>query len=406
MISKVLEYKQDSIKSGQAESSVISNNSPVILSGFRMRTLHTLMRLHLVLIAIKCYPNPIDWFRSLIYLIRLRRRFLGNYRLKKVAKVNGKYYMGIYIPAWFTKGFEFFVMNELKSYKPIARQSYRFNNVFMAITSKCPLQCDHCYEWERLNQKDNISVAHLRSIINKVHAKGTCQIHFTGGEPLMKTDRIIELLQDAPKEIKYWITTSGYSLDKEKAKALKEAGITGIIVSLDHFDPEAHNDFRNHKEAFYWAQEAVRNTVANNMVAALSLCTTKEFISESNLKKYMDMARDLGVSFVQFIEPKAVGHFKDKPVNLDQQHIKILEEFHLKANFTKTNKTYPVIGYHEQYQRRQGCLSAGKRTIYLDLEGNLHACPFCQKKRGNILEEKFDEQLRILTDRGCETVSC
>ena len=317
LIDSEIELAEENVQSG-------SVNGSHILTGFKMRILHTLMRLHLVIIAMKCYRNPLDWIKSLLYLIRLRRRFLGNFRLKKVARVNGKYHMGIYIPPWFTKGFEYFVMNELKSYKPISVPSYRFNNVFLAITSKCPLQCEHCYEWDRLNQKEPDNLNHLQTIIQELKAKGTCQIHFTGGEPLLKTDLILDLMRSAPKEIDYWITTSGYSLDEIKARKLKDAGIKGIIVSLDHFEPEKHNAFRNFDEAYYWATEAVKNTVSNNMVAALSLCTTREFISETNLTSYMMLAEHLGASFVQFIEPKSIGHFKNKPVELGQEHIELL----------------------------------------------------------------------------------
>ena len=402
MISSTI--KKD-VEIGSANLFPASKHAPVILSGLKMRVLHTLMRLHLVFIAMKCYANPIDWIRSLIYLIKLRRRYLGNFKVKKVAKVNGKYYMGIYIPAWFTKGFEYFVMNELKSYKPITRPSYRFNNVFLGITSKCPLQCEHCYEWERLNKKEGNPAPRLKSIIQRLSARGTCQIHFTGGEPLMKTELLIDLLESAPKEIDYWITTSGYSLDFSKARKLKSAGITGIVISLDHFNPEHHDAFRNFNGAYQWATEAVKNTVANNMIAALSICVTREVISEANLMAYMKLAQELGVSFVQIIEPKAVGHFKNKPVELGREEMYILEQFHLKMNFTDAQLSFPVIGYHEQYQRRQGCLSAGSRSIYIDMEGNLHACTFCQNKRGNILESDFDNQLEVMRTRGCEAVA-
>ncbi|MBT8258401.1 MAG: radical SAM protein [Bacteroidia bacterium] len=403
MISNVLEPEIVLAKEG---SPSLFKNKPTILKGFQMRVLHTLMRLHLVLIAMKCYRNPAKWIGSLVYLIRLRRRFLGDFKLKKVARVNGKYHMGIYIPAWFSKGFEYFVMNELKSYKPISRPSYRFNNVFLAITSKCPLQCEHCYEWERLNQREHDNTDRLKTIIDELSAKGTCQIHFTGGEPLVKTEIILDLMRTAPKDIDYWITTSGYSLDESKAKKLKAAGIKGIVISLDHFEAEEHNRFRNHPVAFYWAIEAVKNTISNNMIAALSVCVTKEFIIESNLMSYMIMAEKLGVSFVQFIEPKPIGHFKGKAVELDAEDMKVLEQFHLKMNFSNSYLSVPIIGYHEQYQRRQRCLSAGNRSIYLDMQGNLHACPFCQKKRGNILDSNFDNQLDTMTRLGCEAVSC
>ncbi|MBT8253186.1 MAG: radical SAM protein [Flavobacteriaceae bacterium] len=384
-----------------AEVSARSTSESKIVSGFRLRLLHTAMRLHIVLIAAKCYKNPIDWLSALKYLIKIRRQFLGNHKLQKVMKIDRRYYMGIYIPAWFSSGFEQFVMNELKSYKPIPRCSNRFNTAFMAITSKCPLQCDHCYEWDRLNKKEIDYKNKLKFILAELNERGVNQVHFTGGEPLMKTDRLIDLLKNAPKSIDYWITTSGYTLDQNKAKRLKKAGIKGIIVSLDHFSPEEHNKFRHHDQAYHWALEAIKNTISQGMIAALSLCVTPNFATEENLLNYMILARDLGVSFVQLLEPKAIGRYKNKDVSLSSENIILLESFFLKMNFERPYRSFPIIGYHGQYQRRQGCLSAGKRSIYLDMEGNLHACPFCQKKAGNILEPEFDDQLEQLVSAGC-----
>ncbi len=403
MISKVLEHNE--IRKRAYNPGLTIKDSSII-TGIRLKVLHTFMRLHLILIAMKCYKNPLDWIRSLLYLIRLRRQFLGDFELKKIARVNGKYYMGIYIPAWFSKGFEYFVINELKSFKPVSTPSLRFNNVFLAVTSKCALQCEHCYEWERLNKKEEPSVKDLLEIINKVRVLGTTQIHLTGGEPLMKIDLILELLRLSPKDIDYWIGTSGYSLNENSARILKEAGITGLVISLDHFKPDEHNKFRRSQNAFNWAIEAVRSAVASKMVVALSLCATKKFISEENLIAYMNLAESLGVSFVQIIEPKAVGHYKNKSVELSPEQIDLLERFHVKMNFTHAGRSYPVIGYHEQYQRRKGCLSAGKRAIYLDIHGNLHACPFCQKIRGNILDSEFDNELEKLRIEGCNSVKC
>lgn len=41
---------------------------------------------------------------------------------------------------------------------------------------------------------------------------------------------------------------------------------------------------------------------------ALSICATKSFVAASNLSKYMDIAKNMGVSFVQFLEPRVTGH--------------------------------------------------------------------------------------------------
>ena len=390
------------VRSNLSSQEVVVVKNPIV-SGFKTQVLRFLMRLHLIKIAAKAYNNPIDWLRAFHYLIALRRRFLGNYKLKKIVKVRNRFYMGIYIPAWFSSGFEDFVLSELNTYKKVSPKVKRFNIVYLAITSKCPMQCEHCYEWDRLNQKDKLTIDRMDEIIGKIVQMGTNQIHFTGGEPLMKFEKLIHAIQRVPNSIASWVTTSGYSLTYDKAVQLKHAGLTGIIVSLDHYEENKHNAFRNHDDAYYWAIEAVKNSWKSGLVVALSICITRDFANEIDLINYLQLAKELGVSFVQFLEPKPIGHYKDKDVVLNKKELKLLESFFLNLNYNPKYHDFPVINYHGFYQRRVGCQSAGLQSVYIDADGGLNACPFCQKKWGNILDDQFEAQLDALTSSGCSS---
>ena len=243
----------------------------------------------------------------------------------------------------------------------------------------------------------------LQGIVKRIQDKGVSQIHLSGGEPLIKMDAMVDLLVSADKSTEFWVVTSGFKLTDTNAKRLKEAGLTGVVISLDHFNPELHNTFRHYKDAYYWVEEAVKNANNNNLITALSLCTTKAFISKGNLMAYMELAKKLKVSFVQFLEPKAVGHYANKDVFLNQEQIEILEHFFRKMNFTKQYSSYPIITYHGYYQRRQGCLSAGKKGMYIDTDGDMNACPFCHNKTGNVLDSNFDTNLDALKATGCSS---
>jgi MoaA/NifB/PqqE/SkfB family radical SAM enzyme len=117
----------------------------------------------------------------------------------------------------------------------------------------------------------------------------------------------------------------------------------------------------------------------------------------------MELAKRLKVSFVQILEPKAVGHYAHKDVSLATNQIKLLEDLFLKINFSPKYNTYPIITYHGYYQRRQGCFSAGIKGMYIDTDGDMNACPFCHKKTGNVLDDSFDKNLEILKSEGCHS---
>jgi len=375
------------------------------ISGFQLLHLRIRMRMRLLGLIINSYSNPIDWIKALKYLITLRKNILGTPKIKKLVKVNGKYYMGIYTSAWFSKDFDQFIYSRLNDYKPLKKPINRFDMVFISVTNKCPLKCEHCYDWNQLNSKGKESKANLTEIVEKLEKKGVSHIQFLGGEPLIEYKKICEVVKSSKKNTNFWITTSGYSLNKNKAKALKSAGITGIIVSLDHYDSNKHNRFRNHKDAFNWVTLAVKNALNAKLIVALSICVTREFLTLQNLNNYMNLAKSLGVSYVQVLEPKPVGHYDNKDVLLKEKHILELEQFFLIYNFKNKYKDYPIIIYPGYHQRREGCMLSGKKSIYIDTDGNMNPCPFCHKSYGKVLDINFDSNLEKLVFEGCKDKS-
>ena len=378
----IVELQEKKIRKVKLTSTTIdTSDKPKIVTGLRLRFIQLRIKLTFLKVITSCYHNPIVWIQSLRYLIRLRRRFLGNNRVQKMVYINGKYHIGLYTPGWNSKEHELYIASQLNDFKQITTHKVnRFNTVFLAITNKCALQCEHCFEWNNLNKKDDLETGKLKS-----------QIHLSGGEPLIKMNTLVNLLNSADKSSEFWVVTSGFKLNNTNAKRLKEAGLKGAIISLDHYIPELHNKFRHFNDAYYWVEEAVKNANNNNIITALSLCTTKDFISEDNLMSYMELAKKLKVSFVQFLEPKAVGHYADKDVFLNKQHIDVLENFFRKMNFSKQYNSYPIIIYH------------GYKGIYIDSDGDMNACPFCHNKAGNVLDSNFDQNLENLKIKGCKS---
>ena len=373
-----------------------------MITGVRKGIVQFLYRLTIVGIAVKSYKNPWNWITVPLGLIEKRRRNIGQHRLYKFANVAGRYYWGLYTPGWKSTSFKNFIASEMNRIVPIKQKTNRFVNTYVAITKKCSLQCEHCYEWENLNKKEVLSAEQLNKIIATLQEQGVSIIHLTGGEPLLKIELITMILKNADKSTDFWVLTSGLKLTDENAKKLKASGLNGIMISLDHYIPEKHNEFRGFKDAYYWVENGVQNAINNNLVTALSICVTKDFVNYENLMNYAELAKKMGVSFIQILEPRAVGHYKDSDVDLTEEQMKILDDFYIEMNYNPKNKDFPLISYHGYHQRRLGCYGSGNRSMYVDTDGDLNACPFCQKKSGNILEDNFSESLENLQSLGCQ----
>lgn len=394
-----LEVEREEVRDHHVEA---SNNKSVIISGWRKNYIHGRMILDIIRLSWKLYGHPKDVLRGLKHLSHLRKTFLGDKKLTKIAHAGGKYYISLYNPGWKGEIFEKFMVSQLNDLKPVKSKVYRFNNVIIAITKKCSLQCDHCFEWKSLNKKESLSTSQWVTIVKKLQAQGVSEIQFSGGEPMLKVDRIIDILNEADRKLtSFWIDTSGFKFTAQNAKRLKETGLTGVFVSLDHYDAVIHNEFRGYKEAFHWAQTAVKNALDQDLVVSLSVCITRSFATQENLVKYMELAREWGVHFVQFLEPKAVGHYFGKDVLLLPEHLKVIEEVYRDFNFSSRFLSYPIITYHGFYQRRSGCFSGGYKGFYIDTDGDINPCPFCKKKSGNLAEGNLEEIISTLRSTGC-----
>lgn len=301
-------------------------------------------------------------------------------------KKGGQYLVGMYIPPFPSKNFDKLVLTEMNNLIPHKLPINTYQQVNFAITTKCPMRCEHCFEWDNLNLRETFSLEELKRIVKKLQDNGVGQISLSGGEPMVRFKEMLELIESSSKSSAWWVLSSGLGLNLEKAKALKKAGTTGVVISLDHFDADSHNQFRNYKAAFDHATSAVKAANEAGLFVALSVCLTRSTANREFLFRYAAFANHLEVDFIQLLEPKAEGHYRDKDVLLNKDHIAILEEVYKELNNQPEHKKAPQVLYHGYYQRRMGCLSGGKYSLYIDARGMVHSCPFCHSGDFHILD--------------------
>ncbi len=359
------------------------------------------IRFHFAGIIFGMYHNPVTIFRVTRKMLQIRHQFLQGQEIKKIAFVDGKYYFDLFTPAFGSRAFRHFIEGEANRIAPIPGKFNHFANIFVAVTKSCPLNCPHCLEGDSLNQPDLLTLEDLKKLFQNIDKVGTAQIQLTGGEPLLRLNDIIEILKAHGKETEFWLYTSGYKLTASSALTLKQAGLSGIALSLDHWSAESHNNFRGNKDSFQWVEEAVQYAMEAKLVVALSICVSRAFVTEDNLLSYIELAKEWGVSFIQLLEPKASGRYAGKDIELKPAQEKILEDFFLKMNFHPAYHDYPIVTYHGYYQRKAGCLCAGRKSFYIDADANIHACPFCRGKMGSALDGDIIKITMALQSKGC-----
>jgi MoaA/NifB/PqqE/SkfB family radical SAM enzyme len=356
------------------------------VNGFERWWVSVRVKLTVLSIALRCYHSVSKAIRVARSLHAFKRSTYGGNKLRRCVREGNKYYFGIYVPGYPSPLFNRFIATELNRLIKHDLPVNHLQVLQLAITSKCPLRCEHCFEWNNLNKEDSFTTEELKKLITAFQDEGCTEFHFTGGEPLVRMQRLEECIRHASPKSECWVLSSGLGLSRENSVRLKNAGLTGVVISIDHYDAAMHNAFRGYEYAFEHAMNAVKNAHSAKLLTALSICVTQSFINDVNLLRYAELAKACGVSFVQLLEPKAVGHYENKPVSLQEEHTKILDRFYYDINFNPVYRDYPVFIYHGYYQRKTGCLSGGNWVLYIDAAGFIDACPFCHTRNHRAME--------------------
>ena len=376
---------------------MLSDATPA--TGWARRRAKARLWLDIARIALRCYGNPARAWEG-IRALRARRGLRRS--TFKYVRAQGRWFWDLYSPGWPSPAFTRYLEEELNSSLPFRPSGSSLQVLLMAVTKACPLACEHCFEADALNRPETLDGAALGEILEGFLRQGLAQVQFSGGEPLRRFPDLIDLITRARNRADTWIITSGTGLSPGKAAALRSAGLTGALLSLDDWDPARHDRFRGRPGAFAAAEAAARAIRAEGVLLGLSLCATRAFATPANLRAYADLARAWGAGFIQLIEPKAVGAYAGQDVELGPGQIAWLERFYLDLAYNPAYRAYPSAAYQGYAQRREGCGGAGRRYLYVDTDGKARACPFCRDGEGADCRTKSPSLARQgLLAQGC-----
>ncbi len=351
-------------------------------------------------LAVRARRVPVGAAKAL-WRLRAARGRAPHWAVRKLARASGRYFWDLYSPGWPSAAFDHYVDRELARFDSRSERHTGLQTVVVAMTRRCSLRCEHCFEWNALQGREALPLADLREILRRLQRRGVAQLFFSGGEPLQRFDDLLELTACAAAESDVWILSSGQGLTAERAVRLRAAGLTGVALSLDHWDAAAHDRFRGFRGAYDAVAEASAHARGAGLLVALTLCPTRAFVSAGNLERYARTARGLGASFIQVMEPRPVGRYAGRDVALEPAQQRELERFTERLNHDPAARDFPAVTYLDWFARTHGCRGAGDRYAYIDTDGVLRACPFCRGGGVRMLDHDIDVVIAKLQDAGC-----
>lgn len=165
----------------------------------------------------------------------------------------------------------------------------RPNSATINITDRCNLKCVMCRQWRR-DSAEELSTERWKGIIRDLKKNGINNIHFTGGEPLLRKDLADLVSYTTQNGFVTGITTNGLLLNKKNLAKLISANLNSIGISIDALEGDydklrgVPGTFSKVKDALFLLSEAKsKNEISAYINFTLMKDTVKKFKDVKNL---------------------------------------------------------------------------------------------------------------------------
>lgn len=112
----------------------------------------------------------------------------------------------------------------------------------LSITERCTLKCAYCRaDTGECPKQQELSAADILRIVRALASLGITKVRLTGGEPMLRKDllSIVQGIRETPGITEIAMTTNAQHL-YGKARALREAGLSRLNISIDSLIPERY----------------------------------------------------------------------------------------------------------------------------------------------------------------------
>lgn len=252
---------------------------------------------------------------------------------------------------------------------------------------------------------ETISFGDAKKVLRFLSENRFLIAYFTGGEPTLHP-QIVEIVKFADRQGLITSVTTNGNTSKATIKALKEAGLHALSVSLDHWNSEVCATLRG-REGIMVMQEDIISYAKEIGLKTYALATLNEPLVRDGVDRLIQhVTQDLGVPF-GFCYP-TVTDVNTYRLNggLQGSGMEKQLEANLEAILTYKRKGYEVMNpglYIEDTLRvtREKTpnfyCKAGEVVVYIDWRGDVYPC-FMKEKLFNILN---DEEPCFLKNVNC-----
>ncbi|WP_254530192.1 TIGR04347 family pseudo-SAM/SPASM protein [Natrinema gelatinilyticum] len=305
-----------------------------------------------------------------------------------------------------------------ESAKPqIAEEKQHRPVVVWNTTRRCNLYCSHCYAGAQSDPgSGEFTTAEGKTFLDQLARFDVPVVLFSGGEPLVRDD-LTELVAYATElDLRAVLSSNGTLLTREKAAALRDAGLKYAGISVDGL-PERNDRFRGADGAFRAAVRGIENCLEAGLKTGLRYTITD--VNAPDLEGVVDLLVDRGLDRFCFyhldyggrgadivdadLTPREKRDAVERVADLTLEYHDRGEEIETLLVGNYADAAFLVEYAREtfgdakartvyEYLERNGGDPTGERIADVDYQGNVHPTQFWQGySLGNVRDRPFGE---------------
>jgi MoaA/NifB/PqqE/SkfB family radical SAM enzyme len=278
-------------------------------------------------------------------------------------------------------------------------QPYKPLYVKLKLVWSCNLRCGMCNHW-RSKRDMPLDLPRFKAVVDELAGLGCRKIHISGGEPMLYPDLEELMAHMTGHGLKVTMTTNGTLITRDRSRAMAEAGLHSVNISIDSPDRRLHDRIRGRRGAWKRTVKGFRYLRRRMKKGIMRINTVVGRLNYASLVDLPDLAVELGADVINLIpldeHTGELHRLKKRQIKDYNEHIApVIAEKSLASGLIQTvEQAYPFgttsqqielskKGYYARgYYERRPCFAPWTHAL-IDHLGRVSLC--CMLREGPIL---------------------
>ncbi|MCP8309250.1 MAG: radical SAM protein [archaeon] len=268
------------------------------------------------------------------------------------------------------------------------------------ITFRCNFRCKYCNYWKLgMKTKDELDTDECFNIIKQAGKAGVCILTITGGEPLLRDDIGILIVEAKKYGMSVNINTNGSLLEK-KVELLVNSGLDSITISVESHKAQVHDYIRGFEGSFDLLQKGIEELkkVRKSKKPRIIIRAAVSGTNYNELEEFIEYWKTKVDEIIfQPIHEGSIFHISEKQLKISKEDKKrftlCFDRLIKKYEWLRNTyyKEFPAFFFNTKHlMTRYKCFCAFF-SLKIDPYGNAYACPEFIQRLGNLREKSFNE---------------